>query len=146
MNQDTARHLNQLHKAASPVTLKESSEGIILQPAPAAIIQQIKAIVGAHDQSALVAEIREAAGERRAAHTHVSFGFFTGLNNLPAGAAKILCSDLSLRAFRLALPQIRAAIDTYNVATQAAYESYRIACEQGVAVPPPSASEDKEAK
>ena len=44
--------------------------------------------------------------------------------------------DDTARRWKIATTVIDALIAQHNAATAAAYESYRIACEQGVAVPP----------
>jgi hypothetical protein len=138
MNTETAKYLNKLLKQAVPVTLQTKPEGILLYPHNAEIADRIGVIVESHVTQALIEEIQDAAKERRAVNTHASYVFYCGLSGLESGCSKLICSALSYRAHKLALPEIEAVLAAHNAATLAAYESYRLACEQGVAVPPQS--------
>jgi hypothetical protein len=133
MNQETARHLNALRAAAAEVTFEVEEVRLELNgPHTPALCRQIEAAVNAMGPEAQRQEIVEAASER----TEAGVAYDTMIGSNWVGDYACLRGRVGYRAALLAREQIVAIISAHNAATASAYEAYRLACEQGVAVPP----------
>lgn len=133
MNTKTAEKLNELRNAAVPVT--HNARGHILGPVPPSLWESIGQAEQAANPEMVRREIIAAAKEKREANVNAPdwgnsywAGQISASNSIPWAATKA--------RWEIARPVIDALIATHNVASTNAYETYRIACEQGVAVPP----------
>jgi len=134
MNAETAIRLNQLRFAAKPVSFEILENRIELRgPYTEALCRHIEAAVDSMGAEAQRLEIIEAAAERREANYRE--GSMIG-SNWAGDYANLMGCRVGHRAAKLAEPAIAAAVAAHNEATARAYETYRVACEQGVAVPP----------
>jgi hypothetical protein len=142
MNAETARHLNTLLRRAVPFALKEDHRDFIFVESPnnhriylTSEIEEIAAdlatrahqIVLSHYPAALAQAISEAASARLPLVTFEAQNFYWWLPNGNVGGR--IAVDMSL-------PEITAMVEADNQQRAAEYERYRLACEQGVAVPP----------
>jgi hypothetical protein len=147
MNNRTAQHLNELlRRTSKPITLeleKAGDYGLRLAGGSDAEISAIYAYIEACrvrvEPQATAEEIRNAAAQHRIADiytgdTEESLTYWGQVNNHHAHAGGI--------ALRLCIDEIRAEITRLNAAAAEQYEAYRIACEQGVAVPPHDCREE----
>lgn len=147
MTTDTARHLNALRDTARPIVRVTGDD---IPPAASAYAESgaaiyhcgglewaqvahlLNPILHRHDAAAQAAEIREAAAERREARTrYCGCGHACGSDYAhgPWGGC-------AAHVWALAEGEVEAAIAADNARRLAEYEAYRLACEQGVAVPP----------
>lgn len=147
MNHDTAMHLNALLARAT----KKLAIGLQGANCPGMevsggttkerqhmddYIEGLRVLI---EPQAIEEEIQAAARERRRADTYtggpgeslIFWGQVNGHNNGAGGVA-----------LRLAMPRILAEIQRLNDKAEADYENYRLACEQGVAVPPATPASD----
>ena len=130
MNTKTADHYNVLLRNAKPVT--HTPGGYV--DAPQGLRTKIRTIVASYTDEAQRREIIAAAGESRPAH--VCFGVDLTEQSEDGVAGYRRAYPLGAARWELARPEIDAAIAAHNAATRAAFETYRLACAQGVAVPP----------
>lgn len=139
MNVQTAEHLNYLRDRARPVELSSNcvptGDVLFTHGQVSAIAQSLSAtidnILAANESAIVAAEIRDAAHERREASVlHVAFSpyWWHSHDEIPW--------DFTRRLWIACRPQIEAAIAADNAVREAEYEAYRLACEQGVAIPP----------
>jgi hypothetical protein len=144
MNEKTAARLNYLLNMTALVSFDAATCKIIVdlncwnydaKSIPSTLEPRINQIIVAHYPAAMAQEISAAAAERRIAHcfnpmessTHKDSAISWWLPNRN-NAGRI--------AVDMANPEINALIEADNARRKAEYERYRIACEQGVAVPP----------
>jgi hypothetical protein len=130
MTQKTAEHLDYLllrmqAKATVP-TLDQARNRTLFR----AIKDEYFAAIDSCVPEAIAREISDAARERRA--TSVAIHRDT---SHPSGYIEVRSKAHAI-AYELAIPAMQAIADRYNASTLAEYEAYRLACEQGVAVPP----------
>jgi cobalamin biosynthesis Mg chelatase CobN len=135
MTTKTAKHLNALlYRVNDPVKITHENgyQAEIKGQNTAAVNEISSAAISAAQRALPVAqreEIVEAARTRRAAVLRAEIKHLCAYEHENG-------STVYAGAIMLALPEIQAMIDRVNAADRAAYENYRIACEQGVAVPP----------
>jgi hypothetical protein len=128
---NTLHYLNTLFKTSRPIVLHAS--GYIEGPVPSSLWDNMEKIEESCTDEATRQEIISAAKEKRLA----SDCYITWATSHHAGSMiKGIPWQDTARRWEIAKPQIQALIDSYNTKTLSAYETYRIACEQGVAVPP----------
>lgn len=141
MNRKTAERLNLLLRASEPVVLNElnvPTGDVLLCNGDASNLADklwaaLKPILESSVPIVTAAEIRDAAANRRHADVlHVEFGPYNWRQRRESGIPWAFTAKLWAHC----RPQIQAAIDADNAARMAEYEAYRVACEQGVAVPP----------
>jgi hypothetical protein len=132
MNINTLDHLNELRSMAKPVTYSPMDQTID-GPIPRVLWNELLAIEQSKTDEAIRQIIITAARTKQHGNSDMIdwatpdyAGYMT--HGIP-------WSSTALR-WTLALPQILAAIEAHNQKTLAAYEVYRVACEQGIAVPP----------
>lgn len=132
MNKETANHLTKLFLRSAPIQRDGNQAWTHPHLSHQHMLDLIKPIEDRNREQAQQAEIRAAASERREAA-----GFACGICHRDAhsvawhpygGFAQIL--------FAICEPEIEMAIRRDNGRRLAEYEAYRLACEQGVAVPP----------
>lgn len=138
MNSKTAQHLTKLYEAASPIerhtVAGETVERIWSHSSlPWDHIRDL--ILPIEKKRAVAAqaeEVRAAARERRCASNH-----YCGIGHKsPHSVEWHPYGGFSLILLDMCLPEIRAAVAADNSRRLAEYEAYRLACEQGVALPP----------
>jgi hypothetical protein len=135
MNEKTAQHLNELRRQATPLQLTGNlvphggTEDTRRQ-----LQERLHPIFEAAKPEALRQEIIEAAKEMREAETNCpEFTCYSWEHY----RNKQIPWELTRRLWFLCGDQILAAVKALNEETESQYETYRLACEQGVAVPPP---------
>ena len=138
MNYKTAQYLNELFRRAKPVTILEGTEcirgGYLVNQS---LLDELERLEQSGNDEMVRQEIVKAAIEHREACI-----------NAPDWVSGDKCDcytwmgrpaipwEATARRWAVVKPRIQAALDAHNAKTMAEYESYRIACEQGVAVPP----------
>ena len=158
MTKETAKKFNSLREQAMPFTIREkfsefngyvSNRGIVTGPhqtarrpndAVLSLRETMQSALSNAFVQAQAEEIISAAREDRAA-SHPVVHLCTG--EYPCGIFLNNSNNAVLaRTWDLALPQITAAVEQQNAQFAAAYQVYRTACEQGIAVPPVVAKEE----
>lgn len=140
MNKSTARRLDSLLALSAPVTLSENCvpSGSVLREyngQPSAVAKSlhvaIAAIIARNTPACVAVEIQDAARERRQCDT-------TDPEFSPHDWAKRteIPWSFTRKIWEYSRAEIQSVIDCDNRRRAAEYETYRIACEQGVAVPP----------
>jgi hypothetical protein len=134
MNEKTAQHLNHLRQQAAPLRL---TDNLIphggTKETRCQLQVKLQPILEAAMPEALRQEIIAAAKERREANTSCpEFSCYSWEHYRD----KQIPWELTRRLWFLCADHIRAAVDLLNESNQARYEGYRLACEQGVAIPP----------
>ena len=138
MTKEVAERLNSLRAASVPAVLRADIG--TLDGAYSLVIRCID-IVASHYPAAIDQEIRLAAAERRSAivstesisRYSLTHGAICGMERQGDVQRPLPVCRL---AIALALPELEAAVGADNAARLAAYEQYRVLCEQGVALPP----------
>lgn len=131
--QRIADHLNDLLKKAQPVKLSEDGQRVYDGDATrcAELRDAASKLAQANRRAADMAEIVNAAKERRPADLYAPAYDAVEANNVG------YIRWAHTRRLHVAVQdQVVAMIDRSNQAAQEEYERYRLACEQGVAVPP----------
>ena len=139
MTAQTAIHLNDLHRRANNPLVLQATTGPEMNVTGGTTTERLNILTYVEAARIRVApeaietEIRRAATERRQADTYTgddshSLVYWGQLNGHARHAGGI--------ALALVIEDIRHEIDRLNTAATARYEAYRLACEQGVAVPP----------
>lgn len=136
MNIETAKRLNTLRTQAQPITPSDPSARSVAAYSLAAQTQAhfaalVEPIFARHEAAAIEQEIRDAASAGRAAETYRASNFHDGTE-----MTAVPNYGYTPTLWRIAGPEVAAAITADNEARAARYESYRRACEQGVAIPP----------
>lgn len=139
MNDKTAKHLNDLRELATPITRHEPKDRDGPDDALAyfrwlnyeRLSRVVNRVYETHDAAALAAEIREAAKGRRPAATHRPSHHYH-----KDGEICIRSYGYGGIVWAMGEAEIAAAFAADNARRLAEYEAYRLACEQGVAVPP----------
>jgi dGTP triphosphohydrolase len=134
MNTKTAQHLNELLKQSKPLLLTDKliphggTEETRLQ-----LQERLQPIFKACMPEVIRQEIMEAAKEKRQAETNApEFTCFSWEHY----RARDIPWKLTKRLWWICEDQIRATVKAINASSQCRYEGYRLACEQGVAIPP----------
>lgn len=122
MNEKTAGHLNYLHREAEPTILKRGPAGVDVTRG--SLTKAIKAVGKRHMDDAIAEEIRRAATEKRKADVYGSYTLNAQHND------EAIATDLGW-------DEMVAVVGADNTRRELEYEAYRLACSQGVAVPPP---------
>jgi len=145
MNESTAKNLNRLRQLAEPITIEFGRDGrITMRPFPQGqkshpLVEVANAILDRHAPAAQAAEIRAAAQERRNASTmRYRLNF---VDDYPTAFVTCYEGGLGPILASMAKPELEAAVAAENARTCAEYEAYRMACAQGVAVPPAATCE-----
>jgi len=133
MNAKTARHLNALLSATMQPLRIQSHDWVLAGDGVHKLRPWLDAEIARLTPAAIEMEIRRAAEERRA---HVAAPVIDDVNTTnimyvlssSQGVGKILRD--------LILPGLQVEIARRNTSAIAQYEAYRLACAQGVAVPP----------
>jgi hypothetical protein len=132
MNAKTAAHLDHLLRAsqakARVSALPDGSRYQYVKMHPD-IAAACFAAIDRQRERATALEIQAAAKERRQTDM--------GWDPWSAKTGNYIGMDtVQERAYGLALPEMQAIAEAHNAAALERYEAYRLACEQGVAVPP----------
>ncbi len=128
MNAKTATKLNELQNAAIPLALVINSRtlciltGKVHKSTAKAITAALTRVLPA----TIANRIMYGAKHRE----------FVALPEVVEMSCPMFYWLTSEDTYKLALPEITAIINQQNTETLNAYETYRLACEQGVAVPP----------
>jgi|GEM_PF-3135374 len=142
MNIKTAQKLNRLLELSRPLALWEAyiigrADGEIfsnahkLEEAGKELAKKCRAVCASYTAQARREELIAAAKERRTCYVGRD-DFQSGLELHRKTQDK---TNINVREVRIALPQLQAIIAADNARRLAEYEAYRIAVEQGVAVP-----------
>jgi hypothetical protein len=131
MNNKTLIKLNLLYENSRPVILHNG--GYIEGPVPDELWKKMKEIEISCSDEATRQEIINAATKKRIASN--CYTTWAERDRAGSKASGIYWTD-TLKRWKIAIPQIQALINTHNAKTLSEYETYRIACEQGIAVPP----------
>ena len=145
MNKDTAKHLNTLRLRAAPTNIKddcvEFANSYSRFARGEAALQHILDVANAAITEALPRLQREEI--IRAAKEQTKAGIFTGGAYFSYGVLRISVNgqdghdiDNQKKLWAMILPAVKAAIEAQDSKYAEEYETYRVACEQGVAVPP----------
>lgn len=139
MNKRTAEHLNALRRSSKPLLISENGElcedrnGKMLidysHPRREGIFRALDAAMLSIVPLAVSMEIMAAAAENREAKTSTPDTWIK--------ACSWSGMTLGPEIIEMALPSARLAIEASNAEALRLYEAYRLACSQGVAVPPP---------
>lgn len=129
MTTKTAAHLNALRSATRKVIVPTPDEAFY-RANFGRIGKECFAAIERCKDAAVEQEIRDAARERRIADVGFSVDPYQAAGYIQTrdGAQRL--------AYQMAYPEMCAIAGRFNAATMARYEAYRLACEQGVAVPP----------
>lgn len=128
MNDKTAEHYNKLLKLATPATLNETGDIRLRHDYCRGTLQaRANDIMNKYIDAAIAAELAEAASEKREAAVFIGESYERKTNN-PTRAEKKL--------WVMAQAEVRAMVEADNARRLEDYERYRLACAQGVAVPP----------
>lgn len=140
MDIKTAELLNALRIYAEPLHLSDSGVYVLSSknvdnhtlPQTSETYIALNDLLSRHSAAAIAQEIRTAAAEDRPA-----------IMNVPKNW-QYLTADIGSSMFLLAAarPEAEAIVARMNADRLAKYTAYRLACAQGVAVPPPSESEE----
>lgn len=136
MNRQTAEHLNHLLELSQPMKIED---GLIQHPAATKEFgERLGAIWNSHIPIAQAMAIRSAARDK-AKSEYICHD----VRQHCGGNGKVIDVCRSTYGFsetvkKLAMPEIKAAIEADDARRLAEYEAYRMACEQGVALPPKS--------
>jgi hypothetical protein len=125
MNAKTANRLNALLYEAKPIPRPLPDDYEI------PLKDLTRPLVLAAMQQAQREEIIAAAKQKRQAWADELCDPNCGYQNISR-----FSDSVARRAYLIALPAIQAVIEADNARRVAKYEAYRVACEQGVAVPP----------
>lgn len=135
MNAKTAEHLNKLLRSACPLqisdtgSLHEMRDGRPLvsdsHPRRLGILRALNDALLTIVPLAISAEIMDAAENKREANI-----------NAPLLWESVPSYYIGPRLLKMALPSARLAVEASNAEAARLYETYRLACSQGVAVPP----------
>lgn len=139
MNKKTAKHLNLLRDLATPITRHDPKDCDGPDDALAYfrwlncedLSRVVSRVYETHDAAALAAEIRAAAKDRREALVHRPSNC-----HHKSGEICIRSYGYGGTIWAMSEAEIVAAFEADNARRLAEYEAYRLACEQGVAVPP----------
>ena len=160
MTKETATHLNTLRaRAHTPIILQSDGRGYRIVGAsrhPAAdygteiddLLAYVETLHVMVAPQAIEQEIRRAASERRDADTYTGEVLSRDDDGEPIGGYGLLywgqvnghADHAGGIALALVMDQIVAEIARHNQMAHDRYEAYRLACEQGVAVPPAEAT------
>lgn len=138
MNAATANHLSALRTAAEPIVDLGPDERHACRYRAGGdriwgyVVSLMEPIFARHDAAAQAAHIRAAA----AANDSASSWRHTNHHIDPDTAGLDVSSGFGKELWELARGEVEAAIAADNAVRAATYEAYRLACEQGVAVPP----------
>jgi len=134
MNSETAEHLTKLLKMSSPIERMSEREWSHPYLSWEYIKNLILPIQKKYEKAAQEKEIRLAAKEKREAYS-----YYDGIGHKsPHSVEWHPYCGFSLILLEMCSDEIDVAIKTDNDNRMAQYEAYRLACEQGVAVPPNS--------
>lgn len=137
MTSATARHLSRLLSRATPITLTTPEDDvahIVCGPLDWQYGRDlIDPVLRRHTAAAQAEEIRAAARERREAYAYAST-----VTHASTTQCRVYRHGYAAILWEIALPEIEAVIEADNARRLAEYEAYRAACEQGVAIPPPT--------
>lgn len=139
MSENVAKKLNELRKLARPMTIQTDDGSHVMYAAwPAvftgqAIIDMIQPILDRYEGEAISLGIMRAAGAGAEAPTRVTSLYWDGPQ-----AAKLDAQCANPILWEIAEAEVRAAVAAHNARTLREYEVYRLACEQGIAVEPPT--------
>jgi hypothetical protein len=125
MNMKTARHLNALLEAAEPTKIEG---GNLVGPGASSLMEKFKTVAADLEATVMVERIKKAAAKRE--------GVSTVFGSIWTHSGQTIVLGLSKDLLAACTPHWQLLLNDYNAQTAAAYEAYRVACEQGVAVPP----------
>lgn len=138
MNEKTVEKYNELFEGACPLEAEYDAERkqlFVTGPREHAKVAGIKilVVIDSKRAQATTEALREAAREME--FLDPGWGIYTtGDTRMIHG----ITSPIAVRAYQLAKPEIAALLQGMNKANAEAFEIYRLACAQGVAVPPTS--------
>ncbi len=131
MDERTAKHLTQLRHLAEPITAAEAPEWFHPWLGWEYIKNLLLPIEQRHAAAAQAEEIRAAARERRDANS-----YYCGIGRKSSNTASWHGGGYGMILLAICRGEIDAAIAADDARRAREYEAYRMACEQGVALPP----------